>query len=159
MLTIEVTNVSSCPVDVSSVWVGYRYTNALSEAVLGKGAPELSLRRFSQRSPLPATLDVGESIVWTASLEQLAAEARERRLTLGPHSSWLEPNSLEAGLERGIRPGRATVAFRNAASAWTHRRLAVVVRDDRGTAYKAKVRWRPPGGAPPDPRAPSLSLA
>lgn len=158
VLTIEVTNLASRPTEVTSVHVGYMYMNGLSEAVFGTKAPELPLRELSGQASHPATLGPGESVVWTASLEQLAAEARERRLTLGPHSSWLEPNSLEP-LERGVRFGQVGLAVRSYVSLWSHRRLAVVVRDEWGTIYKAKVRWRPPGGEPPYPRVSSLSRA
>jgi hypothetical protein len=159
VLTIEVTNLSSRPVGVASVHVGYMYTNAVSEAVFGRRAPELELRELSGRTPLPATLSVGESVTWTASLEQLAADVQERRLTLGPHSPYLDRRRFEAEILSGDRTRRATVAVRNAVSAWSYRRLALVVRDDRGTLYKAKVRWQPPGGGPPHTRIPSLSRA
>lgn len=110
VLTIEVTNLASRPTEVTSVHVGYMYMNGLSEAVFGTKAPELPLCVLSGQASHPATLGPGESVVWTASLEQLAAEARERRLTLGPHSSWLEPNSLEP-LERGVASGKWVSRF------------------------------------------------
>jgi len=159
VLTVEVTNLASRPVGVASVHVGYRYTNAFSEALFGRRTPELELRELSGRTPLPATLGVGESVAWTASLQQLAADVQERRLTLGPHSPYLDPRRIEAEILSGDRRGRATVACRNVLSAWSYRRLAIVVRDDRGTLHKAKVRWQPPGGAPPNPLIPSLSRA
>ena len=159
VLTIEATNISSRPVGVPGVHVGYRYTNALSEVVLGRRVPELPLRELSGRPSVPATLAPGESVVWAANLEQLAAEARAKNLTLGPHSSWLEPDSLEPVPGRETRFGRVGVAVRNTVRAWTHRRLAVVVRDEEGALYKTKVRWSPPGGAPPDPRVSSLTRA
>lgn len=76
VLEIEATNLAPRPVGVSSIHVGYRYTNALSEAAVGKRAPELPLHELSGGPSFPATLDPGESVVWTANLEQLTAEAR-----------------------------------------------------------------------------------
>ncbi len=159
VLTIEVTNLASRPVGVASIHVGYRYTNALSEAFFGRRAPELELRELSGRTSLPATLGAGESVAWIASLEQLAVEAQERRLTLGPHSPYLDRRQLEAEILSGDRPESVTVAVRNALSARSYRRLAIVVRDDRGTLHKAKVRWQPPGSGPPNSRISSLSRA
>jgi hypothetical protein len=163
VLEIEATNVSPGPVGVSGVRVGYRYTNALSEVALGKRAPEVPLRELSGPARVPATLDPGERVIWTANLEQLAAEARAINLTAGPSYAWLEPDSLEpipgreAALGRVV--GRIRLAIRNTVLAWTQRRLAVVVRDEEGALYKTQVRWRPPGGTPPDRRVPSSTQA
>ncbi len=111
VLTIEVTNLTSRPVGVASVHIGYRYTNALSEAFFGRRASELELRELSGRTPLPATLGVSESFAWTASLEQLAADVQERRLTLGPHSPYLDRRRLEAEILSGDRPGARPSRF------------------------------------------------
>ena len=159
VLDLEVTNVSPGPVGVASVRVGYRYTNALSEAVLGKRAPELPLRELSSGPSVPATLQPGETVVWAANLGQVAEEARARGMTHRLHPLFLEPRSVEEELGRDFRLGRAGVALDNTARAWTHRRLAVVVRDEDGAVYKTKVRWLPPGGAPPDLRVPSSTRA
>lgn len=149
MLTVETFNVSARPVDVVGISVGYMYVNALSEAVVGRRAPRSVLYRFAGGPALPATLDVGESAIWTAGLGQIADPVREGRFAPGSHSPYLDVSRFEADYERGIRPGRATLAFRRVISTWTSRRVAVVVADGRGTTYKAKVRWRPPGGLPP----------
>lgn len=159
VLEIEATNLAPRPVGVSGIYVGYRYTNALSEIALGKRAPELPLRDTSGRLSVPTTLDPGEIVVWTASLGQLAAEARAKNLTPDSHPLFLEPASLEPVPGWEARLGRAGVAIDNIARAWTHRRLAVVVRDEVGALYKTKVRWLPPGGASPGSRVPSSTQA
>jgi hypothetical protein len=159
VLEIEATNLAPRSVGVASIHVGYRYTNALSEAALGKRAPELPLRELFRGPSSPATLAPGESVVWTASLGQLAAEARAKILPPDSHQLFLEPASLEPVPGWDSRFGRFGVAIDNTARAWTHRRLAVVVRDEEGALYKTKVRWLPPGGAPPDPRVPSSTQA
>lgn len=163
VLELEVTNLAPRPVGVSRVHVGYRYTNALSEVAFGRRALELPLRELSGPACVPVTLDPGESAIWTANLEQVAAEARAKNLTAGPSYAWLEPDSLEPIPVRevplGRIVGRIRLAIRNTVLAWTQRRLAVVVRDEEGALYKTKVRWRPPGGTPPDQRAPSSTQA
>lgn len=155
VLEIEMTNLAPRSVGVSGIYVGYRYTNALSEVALGKRAPELPLRDLSGRLSVPTTLDPGETVVWTTNLRHLAAEARAKNLTPDSHPLFLEPASLEPVPGREARLGRDGVAIDNTVRAWTHRRLAVVVRDEEGALYKTKVRWLPPSGAPPDPRVPS----
>ena len=159
VLEIEATNVSPRPVGVSGLRVGYRYTNALSEVALGKRAPELLLRELSGGPSVPATLEPGETVVWTANLGQLAAEARAKNLTPDSHPLLLEPRSLDPGPGKEARFGRVGVAVDNTVRAWTHRSLAVVVRDGEGALYKTEVRWLPPGGVPPGPRVPSSTRA
>lgn len=159
VVTIEATSLSPRPVGVTGVRVGYRYTNALSEVALGKRAPELPLRELSGGPSVPATLEPGETVVWTANLGQLAAEARAKNLTPDSHPLFLEPASLEPVPGREARFGRVGVAVDNTVRAWTHRSLAVVVRDGEGALYKTEVRWLPPGGAPPAPRIPSSNQA
>lgn len=97
-------------------------------------------------------LGAGETVSWTAGLGQLARKFEQRSLTLAPNSVLADPGGTEEEIAHGERPGRLAVAFRNALSAWSARRPAVVVRDARGVLYKAKVRWQPPGGGPSDPR-------
>ena len=119
----------------------------------------MPLRDLSGRLSVPTTLDPGETVVWTANLGQPAAEAGAKNLTPDSHPLFLEPASLESVPGCEARLGRAGVAIDNTARAWTHRRLAVVVRNEEGALYKTKVRWLPPGGAPPDPRLPSSTQA
>lgn len=154
VLEVEVENVAGRRVGVQSVRLGFVYQNALAEALFGRGAPELGVRELSGGPPLPAELDAGESLSWSAGLDQLAGELERRPLTLAPHSVLADPGGAEEEILRGQRPGRAALAVRNALSAWSRRRPAVVVRDERGALHKAEVRWRPPGGGPPDPPVP-----
>ncbi len=159
MLMIEVRNLTLEPVEVRSVHAGYRYTNPLTEATFGKGAPELPLPDLAGDHRPPCVLAAGGSFIWTASMDQLVEVLAEKQLTLGPHSPYVHSYRIEADYVRGIRPGYTTVKIRNVVANWTFRRLAIVIQDDRDDLYKTKVRWQPPGGAPHNPRNPSPSRA
>lgn len=146
-LTIDVTNVAREPVEVAGVHAGFRYTNPLAEAVAGKKAPMLPLRELDGGSPPPRVLGVGETVAWTAGLDQLERPLDEGGSRLAPHLRYLDANDID--LARWARRSRLAVAVRNAVARWTHRRLAVVVTDGQGSLYKTKVRWQPPDESAP----------
>jgi hypothetical protein len=150
-ITIEVANTAGETVEIVGVCLGYRYTNPVVEALFGKGAPRLPLRELRGAAYPPFALGAGESATLTANLDQFQVLLGDGRTSLGPHSRFLDPAREDP--DRLARRGRAEALLRNLVAGLSHRRLAAVVEDDRGTVHKAKVRWQAPGGMPPNPHA------
>jgi hypothetical protein len=150
-LTIEATNVSSAPVWIVGVYASFIHTFPFTEIFFGSGTLRIPLSELAGRPQPPCVLGVGESVVWSAELSQLREQSEAGQLVLGPHSRYFDLRTRE-DFERWMNRGRLAHVARNVVTTWSHRRLAVVLEDDRGGLHKAKVRWEPPEGMPPDAR-------
>lgn len=142
-LEISALNTSGSSVMVSDVSASVIYSAFPTEILLGSRTARLPLREL-EGPPLSCVLAPGESAVWTADLRQRAEETPQPNLM--PHTPFFEMSDTSA--ERWQRYGRAGTMLRNLLVDLTQRQLAVTLRDERGTIYKAKVRWQPPQGGP-----------
>ena len=161
LLSIEVTNTGTTPVEVTGVFVGLMRTFLPAELLLGKRATKLPLNELAGDSSPPHVLD-GGSIRWTANLdqvkeqliqEQLRSSPRLRRTcadltTSGyPHLDRFYTELADISPEINGGPhGRLAIKVDNVVRELTHRRLAVVVQYGHGGLYKAQARWEPPQG-------------
>ena len=141
-LTIEAVNVSRAPVEVTVVYAGFVQSSLPAEVVFGRGTVKLPLRELTGTRQMLCVLQAGETASWIADLIQLAEELEERRLTLTPHSRFLDFNRLD--VERWTRRGSLAIIARNAVAMYRQRRLAVIISDGRAGFHKAKVRWQSP---------------
>lgn len=161
ILTIEVTNVSSTPVEITNVSVGFMRTFLPAELLLGKKATTFPLDELNGDSSPPYVL-VGDSVKWTANLdqvkehlieEQLRSSPRLRRLYAEmkarayPHFDhfYTELADISPEMDRTPR-NRLAVRVNNAVRELTHKRLAVVVQYGQDGLYKAQTTWEPPQG-------------
>lgn len=161
LLSIEVTNTGTTPVEVTGVFVGFMHTFLPTELLLGKRAVRFPLNDLDGELQPPYVLD-GSSAKWTANLdqmkeqliqEQLRSSPRLRRTyadltTSGyPHLDrfYTELTDISPEMNDGPR-GRLAIKVNNVARQLTHKRLAVVVQYGQGGLYKAKARWKSPQG-------------
>ena len=143
MLEISALNTSGLSVKVADISTSFIYTAFPTEIQLGSKTARLPLREL-RGLPLPCVLAPGDSTVWTADLRQFAEKTR--RPNLMPHTPFFEMSDTSA--ERWHRFWRVGTMLRNQLVRLTQRRLAVTLRDEGGTVYKAKVRWQPPQRGP-----------
>lgn len=141
-VAIKAVNVTRAPVGVTGVYASFTYASLPAEVVFGRGTVKLPLRELAGKRQPPCVLQAGESALWTADLRQLTGELEERRLTLAPHSRFLDFNSID--FERWTRRGRLAIMARNTIAMQSQRRLAVVIGDGQAGLHKAKVRWQSP---------------
>ena len=158
ILTIEVTNASSTPVEVTNVSVGFMYTFLPAEMLLGKRSTTFPLSKLLG-DPSPPHLVDGDSVQWTADLDQVKEQLireqlrspRLRRVYAGlttrgyPHLDRFYTELAEISPEMDDGPhGRLAIKVNNIVRELTHKRLAVVVLYGQGGLYKAQVRWESP---------------
>jgi hypothetical protein len=159
LLSIEVTNTGTTPVEITGVSVGFMHTFLPAELLLGKRTTTFPLNELAGDSPPPHVLD-GGSLRWTANLnqvkeqliqEQLRSSPRLRRTyddltTRGyPHLDRFYTELMDISPEMSNGPhGRPAIKVNNVVRQLTHRRLVVVVRYGEGGLYKAQARWEPP---------------
>ena len=165
LLSIEVTNVGTSPVEITGVFVGFMRTFLPAEVLLGRRATALPLDELAGDSPPPQVLDDG-SIRWTANLDQvkeqlIREQLRSPRLrrtysdltAVGyPHLDRFYTDLAEISPEISGGPhGRLAIKADNFVRELTHKRLAVVVQYGQGGLYKAQARLEPPWGRGPRP--------
>ncbi len=143
MLTIKAVNITVAPTEVTGVYVGFIYKSSLPAEVLsGRGTAKLPLRELTGDRQPPCVLQAGETALWTANLRQLTDDLEERCLTLTPHSSFLDSNSIDG--DRLTRRGCLFITMRNVIAAKSQQTLAVVIEDGRAGVHKATVKWQKP---------------
>lgn len=167
VLSIEVTNVGSEPVEVTGVYVGFLHAFLPAELLLGKRAIRFPLHNLTGAPGPPYVLDNG-SVRWTASLDQVKEQLVAEQLRYWPHlrqvyaelvdirwphldQLYTELADIDLTLNRGPR-GRLAITANNVSRQLRSRRLAVVVQDAQGGLYKAKARWEPLWRQAPRPR-------
>ncbi len=164
LLSIEVTNAGTTPVEVAGVLVGFMHTFLPAELLLGRRATKLPLNELAGDSPPPQVLD-GSSLRWTATLdqvkeqliqEQLRSSPRLRRTYAGltrsgyPHLDRFYTELADISPEISGGPhSRLAIKVDNFVRELTHKRLAVVAQYGESGTYKAKARWEPPWGRNP----------
>ncbi|CAA9452829.1 MAG: hypothetical protein AVDCRST_MAG14-1157 [uncultured Rubrobacteraceae bacterium] len=143
VLAIKAVNVTGAPVEITDVYAGFMYVSSLpAEVVFGSRTVKLPLHELTGKLQPPCVLQAGESALWTANLRQLTDDLEEKRLTLAPHSRFLNLSRTDS--DRWTRFGRPAIMVRNVIAMQSQRKLAVVISDGRDGLHKAKVRWQPP---------------
>lgn len=167
ILNIEVTNVSSTPVEITNLSVGFMHTFLPAELLLGKKATTFPLAKLGGDSPPPHVLGSG-SVKWTANLDQVKEQLVGEQLRYSPRLRrmyaemkaraysrfdhfYTELADISPEMDRTPR-NRLAVKANNAVRELTHKRLAVVVEYGRDGLYKAQTRWEPPEDSAPPPR-------
>lgn len=135
-LAIKAVNVTGAPVEVTGICAGFIYASLPAEVVFGRRPVKLPLSELAGKRQPPCVLQAGETALWTANLCQLTDDLEERRLTLMPHSRFLD--------FKWTRHGRLAIIARNAIAMQSQRDLAVVISDGRAGLHKATVRWQSP---------------
>lgn len=171
LLSIEVANVGSAPLEIGGVYVGFMHTFLPTELLFGKRAVRFSLHDLTGQPQPPYVLVDSSSVRWRANLDQVKEQLVAEQLRLSSHLRqtyaeladirWpqldhfyteladIEP---ELGLNRGCR-WRLATKVNNVVRELSHRQLAIIVRDTQDGLYKAKARLEPPPWAQrPRPR-------
>lgn len=159
LLSIEVANAGSAPVEITGVHVGFMHTFLPAELLLGKRAVGLPLHDLDEVPQPPYVLD-GRPLEWTVDLDPMREQLVAEQLRFSPRLRqtyaelveiryprldhvYTELADIEPEANRGPR-GRLATTISNLSRELSHKQLSVVVQYGRGGLYKAKARLEPP---------------
>ncbi len=159
LLSIEVTNVGSAPVEIAGMHVGFMHTFLPAELLLGTRAARLPLHDLDE-VPQPPYVLGAHPLKWTVDLDPMREQLVAELLRNSPRLRRIYPRlveiqfprldhvytelaDIEPEMNRGPR-GRLATTINNILRKLSHKQFAVIIQYGQGGLYKAKARLEPP---------------